>query len=224
MKRRIKLDIPIIVEGKYDKIRLSNIFDTEIITTEGFGIFKNTEKAEYIKRLAERKGIAVLTDSDAAGTVIRNRIKAILPTADIINVYLPPIFGKEPRKSTPSKEGLVGVEGTPDNVILEAFRRAGITIDAGTAATYDSAANDAAADGPRAGDLPRGSASERGTRAVTRLDMYNAGLSGHTDSALKRGLLKKKLGLPSSLSQGALLEAINALYSYEEFLDAVKGL
>ena len=101
MKRRIKLDIPIIVEGKYDKIRLSNIFDTEIITTEGFGIFKNTEKAEYIKRLAERKGIAVLTDSDAAGTVIRNRIKVILPTADIINVYLPPIFGKEPRKSTP---------------------------------------------------------------------------------------------------------------------------
>lgn len=222
MKRRIKLDIPIIVEGKYDKIRLSNIFDTEIITTEGFGIFKNTEKAEYIKRLAEHKGIAVLTDSDAAGTVIRNRIKAILPTADIINVYLPPIFGKEPRKSTPSKEGLVGVEGTPDNVILEAFRRVGITIDAGTAATDDSAANDAAADGPRSGDLPRGSASERGTRAVTRLDMYNAGLSGHTDSALKRGLLKKKLGLPSSLSQSALLEAINALYSYQEFLDAVK--
>lgn len=223
MKRRIKLDIPIIVEGKYDKIRLSNIFDTEIITTEGFGIFKNTEKAEYIKRLAEHKGIAVLTDSDAAGTVIRNRIKAILPTADIINVYLPPIFGKEPRKSTPSKEGLVGVEGTPDNVILEAFRKVGITIDAGTAATDDSAANNAA-DGLRAGDLPRGSASERGTRAVTRLDMYNAGLSGHTDSALKRDLLKKKLGLPSSLSQSALLEAINALYSYQEFLDAVEGL
>ncbi len=223
MKRRIKLDIPIIVEGKYDKIRLSNIFDTEIITTEGFGIFKNTEKAEYIKRLAERKGIAVLTDSDAAGTVIRNRIKAILPTADIINVYLPPIFGKEPRKSAPSKEGLVGVEGTPDNVILEAFRKVGITIDAGTAATDDSAANNAA-DGLRAGDLPRGSASERGTRAVTRLDMYNAGLSGHTDSALKRDLLKKKLGLPSSLSQSALLEAINALYSYQEFLDAVEGL
>lgn len=223
MKRRIKLDIPIIVEGKYDKIRLSNIFDTEIITTEGFGIFKNTEKAEYIKRLAEHKGIAVLTDSDAAGTVIRNRIKAILPTADIINVYLPPIFGKEPRKSTPSKEGLVGVEGTPDNVILEAFRKVGITIDAGTAATDDSAANNAA-DGLRAGDLPRGSASERGTRAVTRLDMYNAGLSGHTDSALKRDLLKKKLGLPSSLSQSALLEAINALYSYREFLDAVEGL
>lgn len=223
MKRRIKLDIPIIVEGKYDKIRLSNIFDTEIITTEGFGIFKNTEKAEYIKRLAERKGIAVLTDSDAAGTVIRNRIKAILPTADIINVYLPPIFGKEPRKSTPSKEGLVGVEGTPDNVILEAFRKVGITIDAGTAATDDSSANNAA-DGSRAGDLPRGSASERGTRAVTRLDMYNAGLSGHTDSALKRDLLKKKLGLPSSLSQSALLEAINALYSYQEFLDAVEGL
>ena len=223
MKRRIKLDIPIIVEGKYDKIRLSNIFDTEIITTEGFGIFKNTEKAEYIKRLAERKGIAVLTDSDAAGTVIRNRIKAILPTADIINVYLPPIFGKEPRKSAPSKEGLVGVEGTPDNVILEAFRKVGITIDAGTAATDDSAVNNAA-DGSRAGDLPRGSASERGTRAVTRLDMYNAGLSGHTDSALKRDLLKKKLGLPSSLSQSALLEAINALYSYQEFLDAVEGL
>lgn len=223
MKRHIKLDIPIIVEGKYDKIRLSNIFDTEIITTEGFGIFKNTEKAEYIKRLAEHKGIAVLTDSDAAGTVIRNRIKAILPTADIINVYLPPIFGKEPRKSTPSKEGLVGVEGTPDNVILEAFRKVGITIDAGTAATDDSAANNAA-DGLRAGDLPRGSASERGTRAVTRLDMYNAGLSGHTDSALKRDLLKKKLGLPSSLSQSALLEAINALYSYQEFLDAVEGL
>ena len=223
MKRRIKLDIPIIVEGKYDKIRLSNIFDTEIITTEGFGIFKNTEKAEYIKRLAERKGIAVLTDSDAAGTVIRNRIKAILPTADIINVYLPPIFGKEPRKSTPSKEGLVGVEGTPDNVILEAFRKVGITIDAGTAATDDSAANNAA-DGSRAGDLPRGSASERGTRAVNRLDMYNAGLSGHTDSALKRDLLKKKLGLPSSLSQSALLEALNALYSYQEFLDAVEGL
>ncbi len=119
----MKLDMPIIVEGKYDKIKLSNIVDTPIIQTDGFRIFKNKEKCALIRRMAEQSGIIVLTDSDSAGNIIRNHIKNITGNGRIINVILPPIFGKEKRKETLSAEGVLGVEGTPDEIIISALKR-----------------------------------------------------------------------------------------------------
>ena len=123
----IKLSQPVIVEGKYDVIKLSNILDALIIKTDGFGIFKDSEKQRLIRRLANEKGIIVLTDSDSAGFVIRNFISSCVPKEKIINVYIPDIFGKEKRKAERSKEGKLGVEGVPESVILEALRKAGVT-------------------------------------------------------------------------------------------------
>ena len=119
----LKLSRAVIVEGKYDKIRLENIVDAVIIPTNGFRIFKDEEKRRLIKKIAEKKGIIVLTDSDKAGSVIRSHIKSIASSADIISVYLPQISGKERRKTKPSAEGLVGVEGTPDEIIIKALER-----------------------------------------------------------------------------------------------------
>ena len=119
----IKLDLPIIVEGKYDKIKLSSIFDAVIITTEGFGIFKNKEKSELIKKLAEKNGVIVLTDSDSAGSIIRSHLKNILSEDKIHHIFLPPIKGKEKRKTKASSEGLLGVEGINKEIILKAFER-----------------------------------------------------------------------------------------------------
>lgn len=119
----IKLDKAVVVEGKYDKIRLSNIIDAEIIETGGFRIFKEPQKCRLIKRIAETKGIIILTDSDSAGLLIRNHIKNIAPAGDITNVYLPRIEGKEKRKAKGGKEGILGVEGTPDDVIISALQR-----------------------------------------------------------------------------------------------------
>ena len=119
----IKLNLPIIVEGKYDKIKLSSLFDTVILTTEGFGIFKNKEKIELIKKLAEKNGIIVLTDSDSAGGIIRSYLKNILTEDKIHHIFLPAIKGKEKRKQKPSGEGLLGVEGIDKEIILKAFER-----------------------------------------------------------------------------------------------------
>ena len=119
----IRLDMPIIVEGKYDKIKLSLIFDTVIITTDGFGIFKNKEKVELIKKLSEKNGIIILTDSDSAGSIIRSYLKNILSEDKIHHILLPPVKGKERRKNKPSAEGILGVEGMDQEVIIKAFER-----------------------------------------------------------------------------------------------------
>lgn len=189
-----KLSRPILVEGKYDKIRLENMFDTVILTTDGFGIFKNKEKAAYLRRLAEERGLIVCTDSDAAGFVIRNHIRSLLPNGKVIQVYLPPLAGKEKRKDHPSQEGLLGVEGTPDAVILAAFRAAG-------------ALDDAALEP---------------TDPVTRTDFYEWGLIGAPDSAARRQTLMEYLHLPSHLSTTALIEAVNMLSSRENLIAAFK--
>ena len=123
----IKLDRPVIVEGKYDVIKLSNIIDGIIIKTDGFGIFKNKEKQKLLRSLAKEKGIIVLTDSDGAGFVIRNFISSIVPADKITHVYIPDVFGKEKRKTEASAEGKLGVEGIKEYVLLEAFEKAGVT-------------------------------------------------------------------------------------------------
>lgn len=119
----IRLKTPVIVEGKYDKIRLSNIIDAPIFTTDGFRIFKDKEKMEFFRAVAEKSGIIILTDSDSAGQMIRNHLKKAIGDTHIYNVYLPEILGKEKRKRTPSKEGLLGVEGTDDAIIIKAIER-----------------------------------------------------------------------------------------------------
>lgn len=193
----IKLDMPVIVEGKYDIIKLSNIIDALIIKTDGFGIFKDKEKQKLIRRLAGEKGIIVLTDSDSAGFMIRNFIYSVVPKDKVVNVYIPDVFGKEKRKAESGKEGKLGVEGMSEEILLEAFRKAGVLCEK----------NDGS---------PR--------RLITSLDLYEAGLSGGQDSKAKRTTLLKSLALPERMSTSSLIKILNTFVTYEEFTQKVKEL
>ena len=175
----IKINEAIIVEGKYDKIKLSSIVDAVIIITNGFGIFKDTEKLELIRYYAKKTGIIILTDSDSAGRMIRGYIKGAVGDGRIINIYIPDVFGKEKRKTKPSAEGKLGVEGIDPKILLEAFEKTGIT------------------------------ASERTeTSDITKVTLYELGLSGKPNSRELRSALQAKLGLPHQLSAGALIEVL----------------
>ncbi len=193
----IRLQQAVIVEGKYDKIKLSNLLDTLILTTEGFGIFKDKEKQAFLRRLASKQGVIVLTDSDSAGFLIRGFLQSCLPPERITHVFIPDLFGKETRKRTPGKEGKLGVEGVSEQVLLEAFARAGI----------------AAAES----DLPP-------LPPLTTADLYALGLSGKPDSAAKRRALLQKLALPERLSTSALLRVLNGFVTREQFESAVKEI
>lgn len=193
----IKTDRAVIVEGKYDKIKLSSILDAVIIETDGFGLFKDKEKQSLIRKLAETRGILILTDSDSAGFKIRAFIKNIAPKGNIINAYIPDIFGKEKRKTEPSKEGKLGVEGVSPEILCEVLEKAGVMCEKAV---------------PKEG------------RQITKLDLFEDGFSGGDNSAQKRAKLLKKLDLPERLSANALVEIINALLSFEEYKQAVKEL
>ncbi len=193
----IKIDKPIIVEGKYDYIKLSRFIDGLIIRTEGFGIFKDKEKQALLRRLAGEKGIIVLTDSDSAGFLIRNFIKSTIPEDKITHVYIPDIFGKEKRKLQGSKEGKLGVEGMEENILIEAFSKAGVL--------YSEEEK-----------------AER--RLITNIDLYEYGLSGRANSSDKRRLLLKKLSLPERMSTSSLLKILNTFVTYDEFIDTLKEL
>lgn len=188
MKSLIKIDKAIIVEGKYDKIRLANIVDATIITTEGFRIFKDKEKRELIRVLANKKGIIVITDSDRAGQMIRRHIENIAKDAEIINVYLPAIKGKEKRKAKASADGFLGLEGTDDEIILNSLKNFGIL----------------------------GEEKQRKEEKITKTHLYNLGLTGGQDSKQKREELLSKLGFPPFLSANTLLEILNSLYTLSE--------
>lgn len=192
----IKLDRPVIVEGKYDIIRLSNIIDGLIIKTDGFGIFKDKEKQRLLRRLAGEKGIIVLTDSDSAGFLIRNFISGIVPKDRITDVYIPDIFGKEKRKVSPSAEGKLGVEGVCEELLLKAFEKAGVTA----------------------------SLSNEKRRLITNIDLYEFGLSGSDGSAEKRRRLLKKLSLPERMSTSSMIKILNTFVTYEDFENTVKEL
>ena len=185
--------MPVIVEGKYDKITLENVIDTLIIPTNGFAIFKNKEKCDLIRRLAQKTGIIIMTDSDFAGAQIRTHIKNITGGANIINVYIPQLEGKERRKTTFSKQGFLGVEGMSGEVILEALEKSGVF-------------SEKKAESPK----------------ITKTDMFVFGFSGGNDSGKKRKEFLKFCGLPQDLSPNAMLDIINTIYSYEDFLKAVK--
>ena len=179
----------IVVEGRYDKNALSQVVDATIITLGGFAVFNDREKLSFLRRLAEERGLIVLTDSDGAGFVIRNYLKGALPKDQVKQAYIPDIHGKERRKRAPGKEGKLGVEGMPPEVLLEALRRAGAQ----------------AEDSPEPPD------------PITKTDLYLAGLSGGADSAARRRALQQELGLPEHLGSAGLLQALNLLMTREEF-------
>lgn len=185
---------PIIVEGKYDKIKVASVAHAVIVQTDGFGIFKNDERAALIRRLAEKNGVIVLTDSDAAGMTIRNYIKNILPADKIINLYTPEVCGKEKRKKAPSKAGLLGVEGTDAEKLREVLR------------PYSD------------GGEPTGGAH------VTKAELYALGLCGGKNSAEKRKALLRELSLPQTLSANAMLEAVSLTVSPEKWEEAISKI
>ncbi|MCQ2464730.1 MAG: DUF4093 domain-containing protein [Oscillospiraceae bacterium] len=189
----LRTEQAIIVEGKYDKIKLETIIDATIVVTNGYGIFKDREKLELIRFYARKKGIIILTDSDGAGFKIRGYLKGSVPEGSITNVYIPDVFGKEKRKEKPSCEGKLGVEGIKKDLIIEAFRKAGIKF------------------------LDDDSVKRTKKNPVTRMDIYDAGLTGMPDSTERRRKLLRKLGLPERLSTAGMLEALNAMMSSEEF-------
>ena len=191
----IKLKQTVIVEGKYDKITLENVIDANILTTDGFSIFKDERKRELIKKIALKNGIVILTDSDSAGNIIRAHIKNICKNGTVTNVYIPQLRGKEKRKAFSSKEGTLGVEGMTKEVLIEAFERSGISVDGQT---------------------------DKITRKITKADFYNIGISGSANSSALRKSLAEFLELPDNLSSNAFLDAVNAIYEYDEFLKAVK--
>ncbi len=190
----IRVREAIVVEGKYDKIRLESVVDGLIIETHGFGIFQDKEQMAFLRRLAAERGLLVLTDSDAAGFVIRRHLAGSIPPEQVKHAFVPEIRGKERRKAAPSKEGLLGVEGMDGETLCEALRRAGATILDGPAPAAGGAAGS----------------------ALTRLDLYEAGLTGGPDSASRRQKLLARLGLPSRLSTSRMLSVLNGMLSRED--------
>lgn len=184
-------DKVIVVEGRYDKIRLSSVVDALIITTDGFHIFNDREKQTLLKKLARERGIILLTDSDAAGFKIRTLIKNIVPNECVTHVFIPDIFGKERRKDAPSKEGKLGVEGIDNRILEDAL------IKSGAFSQTDS--------------------QRKTCREITTADLYEAGLTGKPDSAQKRREFLHRCSLPARLSGSVLLGTLNAVMTYDEF-------
>ena len=185
----LKIKEAIVVEGRYDKNTLSQIVDAPSLETSGFGIFKDREQMSFLRQVAECRGLIVFTDSDGAGFVIRNHIKSAIPSKYLKHAYIPDVYGKEKRKAAPGKEGKLGVEGLPPEILLDALRRAGATIEGQ--------------------DSP-------GKKGITKQDLMARGLSGGANAGAKRQLLLKKLGLPERMSANAMLQALNLLCTPEE--------
>ena len=193
----VKIKEAIVVEGRYDKNTLSQIVDATIFETSGFGIFKDNAQMDLLRRIAEVRGLIVFTDSDGAGFVIRNHLKSAIPAQYLKHAYIPDMFGKEKRKSAPGKEGKLGVEGMSPQIILDALRRSGATMD------------------EQGGDV---------TDRITKQDLMELGLSGGPDSAMKRLALLKALKLPEHMSANAMLQALNFLYNLDELTEIVNRL
>ncbi len=182
----------IVVEGRYDKNALCQVVDATVVTLGGFSVFNDREKLAFLRRLAEKRGLIVLTDSDGAGFVLRNYLRGALPRDRVKQAYIPDIRGKEKRKRAPGKEGKLGVEGMSPQVLLESLRRAG--------ATFEGE------------DAPAAPASA----PITKTDLFLLGLSGRPDSAARRSALLARLDLPEHLTANGLLEALNLLFGREE--------
>lgn len=191
MMDKVKVHEVIIVEGKYDLNAIKQIVDGIVITTDGFGVFHNQEKLQLIRRMAESRGVVILTDSDGAGFVIRNYLKGCLPKECVKHAYIPDVYGKERRKRTGSKEGKLGVEGMNAAVLRETLRKAGVLM----APPHDTT----------------------GT-PITKADLFSMGLSGGNNSNAYRKKLMAALELPEKLSPNALLDVLNGLFTRDEFI------
>lgn len=198
MGEKIKLRMPVVVEGKYDRLRLQELIDGTIIETGGFGIFSDPERLSMLRLLADKTGIVILTDSDRAGFMIRNYIRSAIPDAKkVYNVYIPDVFGKERRKAAPSKEGKLGVEGFSPEALYRCFAEAGL---------LDGVSPPAPAD------------------PITKADLFTLGLSGGDRSSYKRKALLKALKLPERLTAKGLLPVLNTLLTREELIKLVESL
>lgn len=195
----IKVNEAIIVEGKYDKIKLSSIVDGLIIETNGFRIFKDKEKINLLRNLAKKRGILIFTDSDSAGFLIRNYISSIIPKENIKHAYIPDIYGKEKRKYNYSKEGKLGVEGIPKKIIEKSLKDAGVIF--------------------KETELVK-----KNKREITKIDLYDYGLSGRDNSSELRKAFLKQLNLPEHLSVNSLVKVLNCSLTYEEFEIEIKKL
>lgn len=193
----IHLDQVLVVEGRYDRNKVAQIFDAAVIETEGFGIFKQPEKLELLRKLAQTRGLIVLTDSDGAGFLIRNHLKSTISQGMVYHAYIPDLYGKEKRKQLPSKEGKLGVEGVPDQVLIDAVLQCGI----------------------------RGTETRTRQRpAITKQDLFSLGLSGAKDSKAKRTAVIRAMHLPEHLSANGFLDAVNLLLTPEELEQLVQAL
>ena len=188
----VKIRQAIIVEGKYDQNTLSQLVDTTIFQTRGFGVMHDKALLELLRKAARTTGLIIFTDSDGAGFVIRNFLKGALPKEGVLHAYIPDIPGKEKRKRAPGKEGLLGVEGMTKEILLSALENAGADLG--------------------------GEAAKKPGDTITKFDLYTADLSGRPDSAAKRAAFLEKLRFPAHMSANALLDALNLLYTREEFL------
>ena len=191
---RLKIPYPVVVEGKYDKLRLESVIDAQILATDGFGVFNKTEKGMLLRALSEKTRIIVLTDSDGAGKLIRSHLTSILPPDRVLHLYVPRVKGVEKRKATPSAEGVLGVEGMERELLYKLF-------------------------------LPYADADavERRTREnpLSKVDLFEDGLTGGADAREKRDALAQRLGLPTGMTPNALLAALRVLCTYEEYCAAV---
>jgi len=200
----IKIKQTVIVEGKYDRIKLKSVVDANIITTDGFRIYKDKDKRELIKKIAEKTGIIILTDSDSAGRRIRNFVKSCVGDIDsekILNVYIPKISGKEKRKNNPSKENILGVEGTDKDLLIGVLQKFGVV------------------------DINEGDREDRPyetNKTITKTDFYEDGLSGGRDSSKKREYLCGRLNIPY-MQTNSLIETVNILIDYEEYKKIMGG-
>ncbi len=204
MEKKLVIPLPVVVEGKYDKMKLSSVIEANIITTDGFGIFKKKEKTALIKRLSEN-GVILLCDSDGAGGVIRRCVMGSVPKDKIYNLYIPKIEGKEKRKKEPSKEGTLGVEGMDESLLYDMFLSLAqkLGIDTGT--------------GSIAGVSLRG-------RPITKADLYEYGFTGRAKSGAARDKLCRAFDLPDGMTPTALLGALNILTDREGYIEAAKRI
>ena len=193
----VKIAQAIVVEGRYDKNTLAQVVDAPILETSGFGIMRDKENLALLRRVAKARGLIVFTDSDGAGFVIRNYLKGAIEPQYLLHAYIPDVYGKEKRKSAPGKEGKLGVEGMPPDVIIDCLHRAGATFEGETS-------------------LP--------TNRITKQDLMELGLSGGKDSSFLRKKLMRKIGFPEHMSSNAMLQALNLLYDYSELQELVEKL
>lgn len=196
---KLKLRQAIVVEGKYDQNTLRQLVDTAIFTTNGFADMKDPALLRLLRQAAQTTGLIILTDSDGAGFLIRNTLKSALPEQGVLHAYIPDLPGKEKRKAAPGKEGLLGVEGMTPEILLKALRDAGA-------------------------DFEDGSAPPAKAEPITKQDLFALGLSGGPESAKKRAALLKALSLPAHMSANALLQALNVLFSRDEFFTQARRI